>query len=281
MKKLCFLIVSICFFTISCSKSDNESAISSNDLENLPEDIGGLNSVKPTGSTSALFGHYIYTPSEYSENGPKYPLILFLHGSGERGNSETDPSVLDKVLIHGPSKLIENGNWHPPFPSIVVSPQLASGNWNANDIHEFIEYLIANYQINTSRIYITGLSLGGIGIWGYIGNKGDESYAAAVVPICGNGNPNNAEKFKNTPLWAFHGADDLTVKAFVENGSAPMVEAVNAINPKVKAKLTIYPGVGHDSWTRTYNGSGMGQESSDYEAFNMSIYEWMFQYKKE
>ena len=281
MKKSYFLLL-VCMIVYSCSKSNDEAPNTfSNELSSLPEDKGGINAAMPLGSTDAIFGHYIYTPSEYSNNGPKYPLILFLHGSAERGNSETEPSQLDKVLVHGPSKLIENEQWAPPYPSIVVSPQLASGNWNANEIHDFIKYLVDNYQINTSRIYITGLSLGGIGIWGYIGNKGDESYAAAVVPICGKGNPNQAENFKNTPLWAFHGDDDQTVKAFIENGSAPMVQAINAINPTIKAKLTIYPGVGHDSWTKTYNGSGMGQESSDYDAFNMSIYEWMFQYKKK
>lgn len=255
--------------------------IDTSDLYILPKDTGGSHKAYPHKSTTASFGHYLYTPSEYSKDGPKYPLILFLHGWGERGDSSIDPNELNKVLYHGPPKLIKNDDWNPRYPFIVASPQLSFIYWNIEQIHTFIKYLIEHYQINTSRIYITGLSLGGGGSWYYAGAKGDDSYAAAIVPICGSADFGLIENLAKIPVWAFHGANDNIVRAFDNYGSVPMVNAINSLNPEIKAKVTIYPNVGHDSWTRTYDGSGMGKESLGYDQFEMSIYDWMLQYRKE
>ncbi|WP_430967258.1 hypothetical protein [Spongiimicrobium sp. 2-473A-2-J] len=301
-----FLILLIHALVVSCSSSNDEGTVAAqegheivepsdgegtemenpvvfdtSDLENLPMDNGGSHVAHLKGSTIAAYGYYVYTPSDYSIDGPEYPLILFLHGWGARGDSRSDPSELERVLAAGPPHLIDTNNWNPSYPCIVVSPQLTVDYWNVDQVHLFIGYLINTYKINTKRIYLTGLSLGGGGTWFYVGNKGKESYAAAIVPICGSGYPTLLENLSSTPVWAFHGASDPVVAAFTENGSVPMVAAINELNPIVKAKVTIYPGVGHDSWTRTYNGTGMGTASATYDAFEMSIYDWMFQYKKE
>ncbi|WP_338356989.1 dienelactone hydrolase family protein [Yeosuana marina] len=273
MKNVIYLTVPFLFLFLSCNKDD----ISLNDLESLPKDTGGLQKANSLGTTDAIFGHYIYTPSNYKNSTIEYPLLVFLHGSGERGNSETNPDILNKVLANGPPKLIERKEWSPKYPMIVASPQLASGNWNADDIHSFITYLIANYNINTNRIYITGLSLGGFGCFSYISKYGSDAYAAAIVPIAGGGNTNSGDQYTTIPVWAFHGDNDTTVS---QNQSINMINAINVANPITPAKLTIYPGVGHDSWSRTYNSSGMGEESSAYDAFNMTIYDWMFLYEK-
>src|SRR5690606_12530958 len=173
--------------------------------------------------------------------------------------------------------MIEQNKWSPKYPMIVASPQLTSGTWNADDVHSFIEYIISNYPINTDRIYLTGYSLGAFGCFDYISKYGAAAYASAIVPIAGGGNKNSGSQFTTIPVWAFHGEDDNTVS---KNGSINMVNAINAANPLVKAKLTLYPGVGHDSDTRTFDGTGMGTENSSYDAFDMSIYEWMFKYRK-
>ncbi|MEO9872079.1 carboxylesterase family protein [Ekhidna sp.] len=276
MKNQFSLFTLLLFFLFSCGDDDSTDP---GDLNSLPIDEGGINEAKVLGSTSAVYGHYVYTPSGYNQNSADYPLLVFLHGSGEKGNSDTNPDDLKKVLVHGPLKLIETEMWSPTFPMIVVAPQLPTGeNWNADNVHDFIQYLIDNYNINESRIYLTGLSLGAIGSFAYIAKYGSDSFVAAVVPIAGQGNTSKGDQYVDIPIWAFHGDNDNTVRTA---GSINMVEAINEANPTTRAKLTIYPGVGHNSWTRTYDGSGMGDESTDYDAFNMSIYDWMFTFQKE
>lgn len=250
-------------------------------LTDLPKDTGGVQKAYPLNPESnAGLGYYAYTPGGYDDNDKEYPLIVFLHGSGERGNSSETPQLLDLVLVHGPSKLIAENSWNPRFPCLVVSPQ-SEGEWLPEHIHGFIEYLINTYRVNPKRIYVTGLSMGARGCWNYEGTIGHKSYAAALVPICGNGQPGLASQMINAPIWAFHGADDEVVKAFSNGGSFQMVTAVNASNPDFQAKLTIFPGVGHNAWEKTYDNSGIGTGSPDYDPFDMNIYDWMFQYRKE
>lgn len=196
-------------------------------------------------------------------------------------NSREDSTELSRLLFHGPPRLISAQRWNPRYPCIVASPQLVQESWGANQVHTFIEYLIDKYQINTRRIYVTGVSLGGGGAWYYVGSLGDRSYAAAIVPICGSGIPALYENLKSTPIWGFHGAEDKVVPAFDSNGTIPMVNGVNNSGPRVVARATIYPNIGHDSWTRTYDGTGMGTGSFGYNKFEMSIFDWMFQYKKD
>jgi len=264
------LLVSVLLLLTSCKKEDMTNY---NNLSNLPTDKGGMHVANILGANAAPYGYYIYTPSE---SGPDYPLLVFLHGAGEKGNSSTNPETLKIVLRNGPPKMIENKTWQPTYPMIVVSPQCHEAGWNAAKIHQLIKFLIKTYHVNTKRIYVTGLSMGGYGTFSYLTTTGDSCYAAAAVPICGGGTTSQVEKMKHIPLWAFHGDDDKTV--YMVN-STSMIDAINAKSPPVKAKLTIYPGVGHDSWSRTYDGTGMGTERADYDPFNMQIYDWMFQYE--
>ena len=260
------------------NETETSVPLAGDDLANLPVDNGGDHLAFLLGETAADYGFYLYVPDGYSETGPDYPLLVFLHGSGEKGDSETGGiSVLNRVLIHGPPKLIENATWDPPAPMLVASPQCQDSGWNSEKIHAFIEYLAANYRINTQRIYLTGLSMGGGGTFAYCTDKGTEALVAAAVPICGWGNPSRAADMKHIPVWAFHGDADTTVSV---SSSINMIDAINAQDPPVRAKLTIYPGVGHDSWTRTYDSSGMGTESLDYDPFDTTIYSWMLNYKR-
>lgn len=272
-----FLYITLPALIASCSLDEN-GPIDYNVLENLPLDTGGVQLAHLHESTSSPYGFHAYTPSSYAADGPKFPLLIFLHGSGEKGNSAVTPAKLDLVLRNGLPKLIKREEWNPEYPMIVASPQCHEGWWDSQKVHEFIEYIIDAYQVNTKRIYVTGLSMGGYGTFSYIGDFGDESYAAACVPICGGGSTGKAEHFLNIPTWAFHGDADGTVSV---NNSIHMIEAINALNPLLEAKLTIYPGVGHNSWSKTYDGTGMGTERSDYDAFSQSIYDWMFEYQKE
>lgn len=183
--------------------------------------------------------YLLWLPADYKkEKNSTFPLLIFLHGSGERGDS------IELVKKHGPPSFVENRS---DFPFITVSPQCPIGTWwNIEDLQQMLEQLLLIYRIDKSRIYLTGLSMGGFGTWSWA-CKFPEQFAA-IAPVCGGGDLQFADELKSTPVWAFHGESDdvVPVKRTVE-----MVEAVNANGGS--AKMTIYPGVGHDSWVNAYN----------------------------
>jgi predicted peptidase len=283
LKKKCTTIFYRCLFIVlmviclstTCKK--NEMEIDYNILSNLPKDKGGYQTAVYYDSLKNEYGYYVYTPSDYMSNKVVYPLLVFLHGSGERGNSSRDTSVLKKVLLHGPPMLIDKKQWNPRYPMIVVSPQCHEGSWNAEKLHRLFQHLSLKYRVNKNRIYLTGLSMGGFGTFTYLQNYSDTGFVAAAVPICGGGNTLYAKQLMRVPIWAFHGDADPVVNV---SRSKDMVMAINALNPSLKAKLTIFPGIGHNSWACTYDGTGMGTESIAYDAFDMNIYDWMFRYSK-
>ncbi len=183
--------------------------------------------------------HYVlYLPSGYENNvDQNYALVLFLHGAGERG---TD---LTKVLKHGPPKLAESKD----FPCIIVSPQCAEGQrWEAAALSQLLNQVERELRVDPNRIYVTGLSMGGYGTWNLI--AAEPNRFAAAAPICGGGQPDTAEKIKHLPIWVFHGTDD---KAVPHSASEAMVKALKEAGSNVR--FTSYQGVGHDSWTATYN----------------------------
>jgi predicted peptidase len=168
---------------------------------------------------------------------PRLPLIIFLQGSGEGG------SDLAKVKAHGPPKLAESD---PRFPFIIVSPQAPEGeSWDVAKLDALLSVIRKNYRVDQSRLYLTGLSLGGFGTWDWaIARPG---LFAAIAPICGKSDVAKAAALKDTPIWAFHGDNDDVVDM---TGSFDMVTAVRKAGGS--PRLTIYHDTGHDSWTRTY-----------------------------
>jgi len=221
---------------------------------NLPE-RGGQHSLafKKTITKTLSCNYLLFLPETYGKEQKRWPLMLFLHGAGERGDD------LNKVKVHGPPKIVEK---QKDFPFIVVSPQCPEGDWWTEKTEMLINLLddiVANYDVDTERIYLTGLSMGGYGSWA-LASEYPERFAA-VVPICGGGNRIMAIKLKDVPIWAFHGAKDSVVP--VEE-SKELVEAINARGGN--AKLTIYPDANHDSWTETYN--------------NQEVYDWLLEHRR-
>ena len=198
------------------------------------------------------FRYLSYVPDGYGKNRSQdWPLLLFLHGAGERG------SDLELVKIHGPPKLIETGK---KFPFVVISPQCPRDTgWVPPALEALIDSIQRRYRIDSARIYVTGLSMGGFGTW-ELAERHPERYAA-VIPICGGGDPSRAQNLRNLPVWAFHGAQDDVVPL---SGSKDMIDAIKAAggNPR----FTIYPQAGHDSWTETYA--------------NDEIYSWLLQQRR-
>lgn len=226
--------------------------------------------------TDAAYGFWLYAPPEYDSLAiDEYPLLIHLHGLGERGNSANNPAGMNIILWNGAPKLIRLNQWSVNNPMIVVAPQ-TTANWQASTLHDFITFLIDELHVDTSRIYMTGLSMGANGCFEYVSGKGTEAYTAAIVPIAG-GNTSTGAQFEDVAVWAFHGDADQIISV---SSSMMMIDSINANNPSIPAKLTIYPGVTHDSWARTYDGTGVGDESADYSPFDQSIYDWMYQYHK-
>jgi predicted peptidase len=202
----------------------------------------------------------------------KYPLVIFLHGAGERGNDN------EKQLIHGMNDFASDEVMEK-YPAFVMAPQCPAGQqWGGINRLAKVETpegqlppaldatlkaakaMEKDFSIDDRRIYLTGLSMGGYGSWKALETHPDMFAAAAI--ICGGGKPEAAAKFKHVPIWVFHGADDKTVP--VEQ-SREMVEALKAAG--ANPKYTEYPGVGHNSWAATYS--------------NPELYAWLFAQKKQ
>ena len=196
--------------------------------------------------------YLLYLPEGYGAPGKKWPLMLFLHGKGECGD---DPN---RVKAHGPPMLLARNQ--KAFPCVVVSPQCRPGRWwMPSDVMALVEHVEAMLSIDETRIYVTGLSMGGFGSWGLITSFPNKF--AAAIPICGGGNPGSTQKIKNLPIWVFHGDADDVVPV---DRSRSMVEALKKHGSNVK--YTEYPGVNHNAWSKTYN--------------NEEVYDWLFKQKK-
>jgi predicted peptidase len=189
-------------------------------------------------------GYWRYLPPGYADDlTRRWPLLVFLHGFGERGDGEAD---LRRVLVHGPPKRIQAG---ADYPCIVVAPQCPADSWWAYEVEALdalLATLLTDLWVDASRVYCTGLSMGGFGTWAWAVRHPHRF--AAIAPICGGGLPALADHIRHLPTWVFHGdADDVVPLAM----SQAMVKAQQITGGDVR--FTVYPGVGHDSWTQTYD----------------------------
>jgi predicted peptidase len=185
--------------------------------------------------------YVVFVPKQYTPEKP-HPTILFLHGAGEQGD---DGQNQVKVGLGAAIRKSEE-KWN----YIVIFPQKPKGPGGFNQheklILDILEKTKKEYKVDEKRLYITGLSMGGMGTWSLICKYPD--MFAAAAPVCGRGNPAEAPKIKDLPIWNFHGDKDNAVPI---KGSQDMIDALKAAggNPK----FTIYPGVGHNSWDKAYN----------------------------
>jgi predicted peptidase len=199
---------------------------------------------------------YRWSAPETLEAGKTYPLVLFLHGAGERGTNNA------AQIKHGVTAILE-GARKLGEPCFLIAPQCPPNGWWApinrktmqadpagkpvllDALLALTEEVTKTQPIDSKRFYVTGLSMGGFGTWSLLARVPDK--IAAAIPICGGGDPAQAAKFKDVPIWAFHGEADPTVP--VKN-TKDMIAALEQAGGKPKA--TYYPNVQHDSWTQTY-----------------------------
>jgi predicted peptidase len=217
---------------------------------------------KYTQTQRAKLDYLLFLPKDYQAKSEKrWPLMLFLHGAGERGND------VWKVTVHGPPKYVGQ---HPDFPFILVSPQCPEGQvWSDDVLLGLLEEVTKECNVDRTRIYLTGLSMGGYGTWS-LGLSHPEKFAA-IVPICGGGetiqvllaNGQKEQALKSLGIWAFHGAKD---------GVVPLDESQRMIDVLKRkgvpgVKFTVYPEADHDSWSQTYN--------------NPELYTWLLQHQRK
>jgi len=251
----------------------------------------------PIGATASPLGYYEYLPPGYGQ-GTRKPLLVFLHGYG--GNGDGTPAQLPNVINDAaiPFYIATNG-WATDRPFVVLAPQhnnidspaypypcdvafggsclmqhqhdygnpLPAGSpcWAPSEVQAFLNYALARYDVDPTRVYLTGLSCGGYGVWESLAQFG-ASRIAAAVPIAGDGRPalqSSGCALASAPIWAFHGdADDVV-------NPAGSIDTINALQscpapPAKDLRLTVYPGVDHNSWDHAYSGS-QGED----------IYGWM------
>ena len=194
---------------------------------------------------------------EKIEPSKRYPLVLFLHGAGERGTDNAAQLVPGAAVFAKP----ENRQKYPCFVLVPQCPpdrRWVEVHWGLPShtmpaqpsapmklALELVDKLVAELPIDRDRVYVAGLSMGGYGVWDAIQRRPD--FFAAAAPICGGGDVAEAPKLKNLPLWAFHGDRDATVPVSRTKG---MIEAIRKASGT--PKMTIYPGVGHNSWAATF-----------------------------
>lgn len=234
--------------------------------------VGNLNAAEPpvdqyteqsiVDAQGQIHRYRLLFPAGYDQQaGQQYPLVLFLHGAGERG----DDNVAQ--LKHGAAEFAR-ADRQAEYPCFVLVPQVAKeqrwvdADWShAQGKGTFpdspspayaaaiaaVKSWIDSGRVDPTRVYVTGLSMGGYGTW-YAAAASNEIFAAAV-PICGGGDPTWAKRYAGMPIWAFHGTED---KAVPVGRSREMIEALKSEGHKPTAMYTEYEGGGHDVWTQTY-----------------------------
>lgn len=215
-----------------------------------------------TNESGEVFEWRMSSP-QFPVEGRMYPLIIFLHGSGECGVDNKSHIKLGLPKLLNSLRVLNE-------EVIVMAPQCQRGNWwvsrlamrpdyrmdkaptpSLEVLMELIEHVQATWQVDPERIYITGLSLGGFGTWEAI-MRYPEVFAGAV-PICGGGDLHQVKRLKELPVWIFHGDKDTNVSV---ECSRRMVEAMRAAGCR-KLFYTEYPGVKHNSWDRAYSDQQM------------------------
>ena len=256
---------------------------------------------RPIGSTSFPMGFYEYLPPSYSATGAKSPLLVVFNGYGENGDGT--PGALQNLLWTGIPRFLDIGGWPTDRPLAVLALQHVEdapgfdfspcdgATWGGScnmqlqhdrnhaspafcttpdEVHSFIAYAVAHYNVDPARVYATGLSCGAFGTWEYLAKYGSEQVAAAV-PIAGDGRPawdTAGCGLGSVAIWAFHGELDDVVDPQGSIETMTDLQACPGV-PANRAQLTVYPGLYHDGWDQAYSGS-LGDD----------IYTWMLGFSK-
>lgn len=274
--RICIPLLLLYFFT-GCSKKD--AAL----LPATPDPGTPVSSVTSrlypfanTAINSNVNGFYVALPSDYQQTQKRHPLLLFIPGGGQFGNGSID---LPLLLRDGPVQLVDEGRFPGTFTVggaqysfIILTPQFRAYP-SPTEIRQCIDYARSKYRVDSSRIYLSGLSIGGIEITNLAAQMPER--IAAIVPLAGvpqDFNSNNKCQqiaAANLPVWAFHSEND---PVFNISWPQAFVAKINMYQPAIPARLTRWPNGGHDAWTRALEPL--------YRENGKNIYEWMLQYHR-
>jgi predicted peptidase len=265
MKRSCILLAILLAYLFFCMEVAMAQEPNANNAP--PSDpIKAFEPREYVGTNGVPLKYRLIKPLGY-QPGKKYPLVLFLHGAGERGDDNA-------ITLKHAAKDFADPARRAKYPAYIVIPQCpkekkwSEVDWSketsdlpesASDsmqsIKELLDEMIENAGVDNDRIYITGLSMGGYGTWDAIARY--PGFFAAAVPICGGGDPKTVDRFRKLPIWCFHGGKDRVVKPI---RSQEMVAALQKVGSDIR--YTEYPDAEHDSWSMTYS--------------NPELYEWLF-----
>ena len=253
-------------------------------VPSLTANSQGVQTFRPNVPINSNCNGFIeYLPEGYSTSGQTYPLLVFLEGIGETGDGSL--ADLQKLLNNGPPKYISQNNFPSSFTVngqthrfIIITPQIKIPIWQryptAQEINGIIDYAVQHYRVNTSRIYLVGISTGAGSVWNYCSsNTIYSNRLAAIAPFTGTDTPTLAKARviagTNLPIWAFHNRYDDGVNLKYTTG---WTDTITMLSPNPLPKLTLFNASGHDSWYTPLLGS--------YKENNMNVYEWMLQYSR-
>jgi predicted peptidase len=230
--------------------------------------------------TKETFNYLLRLPDAYAGSERKFPLLVFLHGVGEMGSGSA--KSIEKVARHGPFRSMREGNWDPSLPLIVAGPQVGGLKWwwPIDKVSKFVQYLVENYRIDRNRIYVTGVSMGGRGVWDLA-----EKYpqrAAAMIPAgaWAADLKKDCASMRDIGVWAFHGTEDGLIK--FRDGVEP-IETLRNCNPSPRYNPVLTPlqGAEHGSWELVYDnrhgGRQIGADGQEYD----NIYRWLLTFSRD
>ena len=205
--------------------------------------------------TGLSLPYRLILPNRYKENG-SFPLVVFLHGAGERGyeNKRQLDNCVQQIADNMPNAIIlapqctHNNQWvDTPWSDGSYSTEDIPESYELEAVMSLVKQICNDYAVDTQRVYAMGISMGGYGVWDLMIRHND--VFAAGVAVCGAGDPSKAETLKDTPMFVFHGNGDDTVPV---TGSTDMVDAIQAIGGS-KAEYTEYDGAGHGIWGEVFS----------------------------
>ena len=265
-------------WSTGCQKSSVQPHQLPKDEIYIPETQPPIQTAVYQSIDANIGGFYLALPARYDSTSYLYPLLIFCHGIGELGDGSAQS--LPAVLRNGPPKLIDQKKFPPDFEVngkhfafIVLSPQFKQ--WpSASDIQAIIHFAKSHYRIDSTRIYLTGLSMGGGITWDYASaNTAYAAQLAAILPIAGAAWPSQQKADTmakaHLPVWALHNQNDPTVPS---SYSIDFVQYLNYAHCNPPPRLTIFPVSGHDAWTKAYDPA--------YQENGLNVYQWMLQYHR-
>lgn len=230
-------------------------------------------------ANQGTLNYLLHLPPGYDRDTESYPLLFFLHGIAQKGDGSM--ASLERVAKYGPFRTMRDGRWDQRLPLIVVGPQSTGLQpwWRGEEVRALLAHLMQSYRIDPKRRYLSGISMGGRGVWWLAKNFSNEF--AAVVPASGWAGDvsRSCDVFRHMGIWAFHGELDPLIG--VSAGRKP-IEVLRRCEPAISPRphITIFDDVGHGSWRRVYESehhdSAPGADGDLYS----SIYRWMLTFSR-